>query len=285
MELDTRGQPFDLAASLESGQSFRWIREPEGSDGWFFGVVQGNLIKIRQTGRGAVEFHSSQPVALTQHLLHSYFRLDDDTESIYQEISRDATVKALVRRYRGLRLLRQEPWECLAAYICSANNNIRQISRIVETLAESFGNPVSLEGVTRYTFPTPERLAAAGLEELEGLRLGLRRGSSIYQAAREVAEGTLDLYALSEMPYPAALERLLRCAGVGPKVANCVLLFSLDKPEAFPIDRWIGRALGVQFDSDSELAEWAKLYQEEFGPYAGYAGQFLFHDMRQKAQR
>ena len=283
MELDTHGQPFDLASSLESGQAFRWIREEEGASGWFSGVVQGNLIKIRQTSRGEIEFRSSRAAELTRHLLHSYFRLDDDTESIYRELSKDDAVKKLVQQYRGLRLLRQEPWECLVAYLCSANNNVPQISRMMERLAEKFGNPVSLEGVTRHTFPSPERLAEAGPEKLGALRLGLQRGPSIYQAAREVAEGTLDLYALTEMPYPQALEKLRQCSGVGPKIANCVLLFSLDKLEAFPIDRWIGRALGAEGDSDSDLAVWATLYQERFGQYAGYAGQFLFHHRRQQA--
>ena len=186
-----------------------------------------------------------------------------------------------MRRFRGLRLLRQEPWECLIAYLCSGNNSVTRISQIAEQLSQSFGHPIELGGATRYSFPTPERLAAAGREELEGLRLGLSRSGNIHRIAEEVADGTLDLYALSEMPYPEALKRLRELPGVGPKIANCVLLFSLDKLEAFPIDRWIGRAIGGQGTSDSELAQWAELYQEEFGPYAGYAGQFLFHGMRE----
>ena len=282
MELDTRGQPFDLAASLESGQAFRWIREQEGAHGWFSGVVQGNLIRIRQTNQGTVEFHSSQPVELTRHLLHSYFRLDDDTETIYREISKEGTVKALVQKFWGLRLLRQEPWECLVAYLCSGNNSVARISQIVEKLAESFGHPIRLGDATRYSFPTPERLATAEPEELEALRLGLNRGVNIHRAAGEVSAGALDLYALTEMPYPEALKRLRDLPGVGPKIANCVLLFSLDKPEAFPIDRWIGRAMAEEGASNKELTEWANIYQEEFGQYAGYAGQFLFHDMRER---
>ena len=216
MELDTRGQPFDLAASLESGQAFRWIREQEGAHGWFSGVVQGNLIRIRQTNRGTVEFHSSQPVELTRHLLHSYFRLDDDMEAIYREISRDE-VKALVQKYWGLRLLRQEPWECLVAYLCSGNNSVARISQIVEKLAESFGHPIRLGDATRYSFPTPERLAMVGQEELEALRLGLNRGVNIHRAAGEVSAGALDLYTLTEMPYPGGIEKAAGAAGRRPQ--------------------------------------------------------------------
>ena len=282
MELDTCGQPFNLAASLESGQAFRWVREQEGPDAWFSGVVQGNLIRIRQSGRGTVDFQSSQPAGLTRHQLHGYFRLDDDTEAIYREISREGTLKALVQRYAGLRLLRQEPWECLVAFLCSGNNSISRISQIMEKLAESFGQPIQLDGATRFSFPTPQRLNAAEPEELEGLRLGLNRGANIHRIAGEVSDGTLDLYALTEMPYPEALKKLQEQPGIGPKIANCVLLFSLDKLEAFPVDRWIGRAMAGEEASDRELVEWANIYREEFGQYAGYAGQFLFHDMRER---
>ena len=288
MELDTCGQPFDLAASLESGQAFRWSREQDGADGWFSGVVQGNLIRIRQSSRGTVEFQSSQPAELTRHLLHNYFRLDDDIEDIYRNVSRDGNIKALVEQYWGLRLLRQEPWECLVAYLCSSNNSISRIGQIMEKLANPYGCSIHLGDTTRYSFPTPEQLEAAGREGLEGLRLGLNRGANIHRIACEVNAGTLDLYALNEAPYPEALKRLLELPGVGPKIANCVLLFSLDKLEAFPIDRWIGRALaewyfpGQKGPESSDLPHWAALFREHFGPYAGYAGQFLFYDRRQQ---
>ena len=156
-------QPFDLAASLESGQAHRWAYPKDGDEGWYTGVIQGDLVRIRQTPE-AVEFQcapSSHPADMAARLA-SYFRLDDDIEAIYADINRDPRVADMVERYPGLRVLRTEPWECLVAFICSANNNIQRIHHMMERMSEAFGSPVSLNGCTRYTFPQASGLGGGG---------------------------------------------------------------------------------------------------------------------------
>ena len=278
-------QPFDLAASLESGQAHRWSKE----GGWHWAVVYGNLIKMRSrvvdpsSNSREVEF-SASPRSDPEYLfplLRSYFRLDDDIESIYGQISQDPRVAIMVSRHRGLRLLRLEPWECLVAFICSANSNIPRIHANMEALSEKFGQALTLDGHIRYTFPSPEQLAEAGEAPLRALGLGFR-ASYVPQAARQVAEGNLDLEALRDMPYQEAKARLMEIPGIGPKIADCVLLHSLDKLDAFPIDVWVRRAMLEWYFAgrkvpDRALWEWAQKY---FGAYAGYAELYLFHGRR-----
>jgi len=270
-------QPLDLAASLESGQAFRWRRHGQ----WFVGVIFDNIVQVRQTLFG-VEFHSAPMVEEAMApLLRHYLGLNDDLEAIYRHIVKDHHVADMVARYRGLRILHQEPWECLVAFICSANSNIPRISANVEAVAGHLGQPVSLNGYTRHTFPPPGRVAEAGEFSLRLLGLGFR-AKYVAQAALMVAEGRISLEVLRDLPYDEAKERLMEVPGVGEKVADCVLLFSLDKLEAFPVDRWVQRAVEEWYFGGRELKErevrqWARDY---FGPYAGYAQQYLFHGRR-----
>ena len=276
-------QPFDLASSLESGQAHRWRRW----DQWYSGVIYGNLVHIRQDLFG-VEFYSTPtPARELVPLLRSYFRLDDDIEAVYREINRDPRVAEMVGRYPGLRLLRQEPWECLVAFICSATSNIPRIAGNMESMAESFGEPLTLDEETRFTFPPPSRLAWAGEAVLRSLGLGFR-ARYLASATLEVADGRLDLESLPDLPYFEAKEKLMALAGVGSKIADCVLAFSLDKLEAFPIDVWVRRALREWYFPDGKaptdrvLLEWAF---DHFGRYGAYSQQYLFHGRRLDARR
>ena len=237
---------------------------------------------MRQAGR-RVEF-CCEPSSETQMLpqLQSYFRLDDDLAAIYAEISRDSRVATMVARYPGLRLLRLEPWECVISFICSANSNIPRIHQNIEKLAETFGDPVGMDGQVRHAFPTPVQLARSGEAKLRELGLGFR-APYVAAAARLVAEGRLDLDGLIGMPYPEAKARLMECPGIGPKIADCIAVFSLEKLEAFPIDVWVRRALAEWYfpdrkrPTDRVLLEWA---QNHFGRYGGYSQQYLFHGRR-----
>lgn len=288
-------QPLDLESTLESGQAFRWKREDpsvvpakagaHASTHWFWGVVFGNLVRLRRTEEG-VEFSCApDSEAALAPLLQDYLRLHDDLPSIYGSIHRDERVGAGIDRYPGMRLLRQDPWECLVAFICSANNNIQRISANVEAMCESFGSPIALGGRVRNTFPSAEVLSEVGEQPLRELRLGFR-AKYVAAAAETVAARGIDLFALREASYEDTLAELTTLPGVGDKVANCVMLFSLDKLEAFPVDVWIRRALRQWYLSESpgtarlaerEMRPWA---QEYFGPYAGYANQYLFHKSR-----
>ncbi len=280
--------PLDLTATLESGQAFRWRRqEPDrsGLEPWFSGVVFGNVVRVRRTPEG-IEFHSApDDESRVAPLLHDYMGLKDDLDAVYSSIGTDDRMRDAIDRYRGMRILRQEPWECLVSFICSANSNIRRISTNVEDLSDAFGAPVSLDGLRRSLFPTPERLAEAGETTLRGLGLGFR-AKYVAQVATTVARGDVDLFPLREASYQEALEVLTSLPGVGDKVANCVLLFSLDKPEAIPVDVWVRRAIEEWYaappgdggsPTPKEIRPWA---QRHFGGYAGYASQYLFHRRR-----
>ncbi|MCH7621359.1 MAG: hypothetical protein IH870_05620 [Chloroflexi bacterium] len=272
-------QPLDLAATLESGQAHRWRREGD----WYSGVIRGTFIKIRQDDNGRVEFRCGPGSEAAQApALYRYFRMDDDIHAVYAELERDQRVADMVRRYPGLRLLRLEPWECLIAFICSANSNIPRIHQVMERMSDNFGDALELDGDVRHAFPTAAQLVEAGESELRRLGLGFR-APYVDQATRRVVEGDLDLPSLVRMPYQEAKEQLMTCPGIGPKIADCVAVFSLEKLEAFPIDVWVRRALGEWYFPDQKtppdrvLLEWA---HGHFGRYAGYAQQYLFHGRR-----
>ncbi|MBF8266769.1 MAG: nth [Dehalococcoidia bacterium] len=270
-------QPLDLAATLESGQAFRWRRQGE----WHYGVVGENLVALKQ-GLSHLEVRSSP--SSPEHMetpLRNYLRLDDDLEAIYSRIGTDPVMRRAIASYRGLRLLRQDPWECLVSFICSANSNIPRISATVQALAQGYGQPLSLGDYVDYTFPTPERLAEAGEAALRALKLGFR-AKYVAQVAERVARGEVRLEPLRSLPYQEAREALTSLPGVGDKVADCVLLFSLDKLEAFPVDRWVRRAVEESYLDGAKLSykalrAWAL---ERWGTDAGYAQQYLFHAMR-----
>ena len=309
------GQPVDLEASLLGGQAHRWKRasHPELVEGeWYSGVLRGVLVLIRQHGQ-EIEFLSSpfDPQAMIP-TIRDHLRLDDDLKAIQAEITADPNVAVQVECYPGLRVLRQEPWECLIAYILSANSNIETIHRNMERLSNEFGEPLALpnpdspspatervafnspsplrvrvkgvedETITRHTFPKPIDLAEAGETELRRLRLGFR-APYVHQAAIAVAEKRLDLDYLVAAPYLEAKAELMALKGIGDKIADCIALFSLEKMQAFPIDVWVRRALADWYFPNEKtpanrvLLEWAQSY---FGRYAGYANQYLFHGRR-----
>ncbi len=292
-------QPFDLALSLTMGQAFRWRSL---GDGWFSGVLGENLVHIRQTKYG-VEYRVGGPDGerpaddKDDELLRRYFREDDDIEAIYADISRDPVVARLVEKYWGMRVLRQEPWECSVSYICAGNAGIDGIKRNVEKIAAQSQRVVCLDNDVRYIFSTAEQVVRVGLPALRDLRLGLKRADSVLSAAQQVCNGTLNLDSLSSMDTSSidAARRLDACPGIGPKIANCIALMSLDKLDAFAVDVWVLRALehwnyqqkgcpavgknskGKYRFYDSihwRLINWAQAY---FGKYTGYAGQYLFH--------
>lgn len=235
-------QPFDLADILDGTQDFRWFLR---QDGWYSGVLAGTLLHVRQV-HGGLEYRAENDLT---DLLRRYFRLDDDLDSARAELaSVDVHVRKLVNEAPCLRVLRQpDPWECMVSYICSANNNVARIREIVETIAAQLGQPVELDGEVRHTFPSPAAVLGAGEEKLAKMRLGLNRHAKIVAAAKRICDGELDLQHLAQpqTPYIQAKRELMECRGVGPKIADCIALFALDKPEAFPVDVWIRRALGT----------------------------------------
>jgi N-glycosylase/DNA lyase len=190
---------------------------------------------------------------------------------------------------RGLRLLRQEPWECLASFICSSTKQIVQIREIVRLLAARFGDPVAVPPDVTQTsaFPSVPRVAALTEAELRACKLGFR-APYLLGTARRIAEGTLDLAALRTLPTAAARERLEALPGVGRKIADCVLLFAYGRQDAFPVDVWVRRALGQLYFPRARKLTLERLHRfsaRHFGPHAGYAQQYLFHYIRRNSKR
>jgi N-glycosylase/DNA lyase len=291
------GQSFKLAAITKLGQDFRWRKL---TNGWYSVVLSGHLIHIRQEGQ--VLKYTSNSGSNLNDLLSSYFRLRDPIDEIYADISGDAKLANLVKKYHpGVRLLRQDPWECMVACICSASNSVRGITTCVEKIAEGIGQPIELSGDERYAFPTPEEILCAGLDRLKGLKLGLkRRAKDIIAAAERIKECQLDLCKLAQLdaPYTETVRLLQKNPGIGNKVADCIALFALNKADAFPVDRNIARALATLYDecpplpdnfqgslTDKQYRDIADWGRNRFGKYACYVNQLLFHKQRPSSRR
>lgn len=262
---------FDLDHTLRCGQVFRWR---ENKDGWI-GIADNSLIKAKQEGDVLIVESD-----LAMEDVMNYFRLNDDLDDIYEHISKDEVMSKAIARYRGMRLVRQDPWECLISYICSINNRIPQIERMIQNLSKCFGEEIC-DGF--YSFPGTERLANAFPEELKKCKFGFRVEWTL-DIAKKVCGDGLQLEKLKNMDYQSAKRELLKVNGVGHKVADCVLLYSLDKLEAFPVDVHIRRVIRREYlkderTSDTKIREWAERY---FGKYAGYAQQYLFYYERSR---
>ena len=216
------------------------------------------------TENGRVFLDAPEP---ERELWRRYFDLDTDYDRAAASFCCGDYMRACVDYGRGIRILRQEPWEALCSFIISQCNNIPRIRSIVETLCRLFGDPVSRNGRDSYSFPSASALASLSAGDLGPLRAGYR-AEYILEAARAVDSGALDLGELEKLDCAGAMERLRRVRGVGEKVANCFILFGLHKMEAFPVDVWMKRALAEHFPKNFDPTV--------FGSYAGLAQQYIF---------
>jgi len=287
IKLDQLATPFNLKHTLECGQAFRW----EKLGDWSYGVVKGKVVKIRQVD-DKLQFQSF-PGKVDADFIQNYFRLDDNLPLILSEINKDEHVREAIRHFYGLRIIRQEPWECLISYICATYKNIPAIKEMIHNLCKQFGRKIAFGRYGFYTFPKPSDLAETSLEDMRKCKLGFR-AERVLETSKIIDSGELDLEALGQVDYEKAKLELLRLPGVGNKVADCVLLFSLDRLEAFPVDVWMKRIIlgfypkffnqsfvaniskkGSLTDHDyRSLSSFGKKY---FGLYAGYAQEYLFH--------
>ena len=293
IKLDLSKAPFNLDHSLSCGQTFRWEKHGE----WWIGVVGQTVLKLRQNG-GILHFEGSSD-DLDSGFVSRYFRLDDDLCRIYSALVKDRYVGKAVKQFHGLRLLRQQPWECLISYICATYSNIPAIEQMVGNISREFGELIEFDGARYFGFPQPRALARASLGDLRVCKLGYR-AERVRETARLIDKGDFDLESLRDLPYVDAKRMLLSLPGVGLKVADCVLLFSLDKLEAFPIDVWMKR---IMLESYSEYfepgfverlerkrslsqREYQVLYavgRRVFGEFLGYAQEYLYHYRRCQA--
>ncbi len=254
---------LDLKNTLDCGQAFRWA--PDENDRWS-GSAYGKYLELSKEPDGTLVLYDTSEDDF-ESVWKYYFDLDRDYTAVDSILCEDATLKKAAEFSGGIRILNQEPWETLCSFIISQNNNIKRIKGIISRLCESFGDNMG----GWYSFPSPDRLAVLSEEDLAPLRSGFR-AKYILDAARKVSSGQIDLERLKTVASDEARDALMQIKGVGPKVADCVSLFSLCHIDAFPKDVWIKRAMQVLFNG--ELPECAK-------PYAGIAQQYIFFYVRE----
>ena len=265
---------YDLAATLASGQAFRWKLIENAWEG----VIGEHWVRLSQRPNG-IEAHTATAVT-DWRWLRNYLQVDIDLEAVLLSFPDDEPMREAVLACRGLRLLRQEPWECLASFILSSTKQIVQIQQIIALLCERFGKPVVAPS-RAFAFPTAERLAACAEADLRGCKMGFR-APNLLATAKLLAAGEVNLESLRTRTSAEARAELMELPGVGRKIADCVLLFAYGFQDAFPVDVWVLKALKELYfrkrrPSARKLREFADTH---FGTNAGYAQQYLFHYMR-----
>ena len=255
-------EEFDLKQTLDCGQAFRW----EEIDGKWQGIAFNKPLVLEKDQNGTIVLYNTTKEDF-ELIWKDYFDLERDYSKIIEEISKNNILKTASLYGKGIRVLNQEPWETLCSFIISQNNNIKRIKGIISRLCQSFGEEIN----GFYTFPTPQKIACLEIDDLAPLRSGFR-AKYILDAARKVASGQVDLSKLKSIPIDNAREELMKIKGVGPKVADCALLFSHKHIEAFPKDVWIKRAMNVLFDG--KLPDYAE-------KYAGIVQQYIFFYARE----
>lgn len=254
---------FNLESTLLCGQMFRVSRR----DDWYYISIRDRIFRVRQSSN-YLEFQG-----IDQKFLAHYFALDDPYSGILAQINKDQHIGMAIRRYHGLRIVRQDPWECLISFLCSSAANIPKIKLNLELLSQFFGKRIEVEGTLRYAFPNPGDLN--DYEQIVLAKTGFR--AKYIKTANDLVSEAF-LMSLKKLSYSEAKKSLKDIPGIGDKIADCILLFSLGFTEAFPIDTWMKKILQKlyfknQLVSNQQLQEFGVEY---FGRYAGYAQQFLY---------
>ena len=262
---------INIDNSINSGQVFLW--EKNGTD--WYGINGQDILKINENG-------------IIKSILNSktnFFRKNDNMQEIIKSISKDETVKKSVKQYEGLRIFKQDPFQCMISFIISSNSNIQKIKNSLEKISKKFGKKVKIQNKEFFLFPKPEKLANASIEEIKKCGVGYR-APFIKQASKMIVLKKINFKYLEKCDYQEAKKNICLIPGVGNKVADCILLFSLNKLEAFPLDTWMIKILEKYYSNQFNIKTKTiteKQYQilhekivNYFGPYCGYAQQFLF---------
>ncbi len=292
IDLGSLPADFDLQSTLESGQSYLWWREDGadyervyGGDGWYLTTTQATgepgVIRIRQVD-GSLKWESNVDA---EEILYERLRLHDDIETIREQSPADTVIEEAYDTYWGMRIVQDPPFGSLISFICSAQMRVSRIHAMQQSLRNAFGTPIEFDGTVYHAYPTPEQLAAATESELRDLSLGYR-APYVAETAEMVAGGD-DPATVRGKPYEDARKWLTRYVGVGDKVADCVLLFSLGYLEAVPLDTWIRTAIEEYYpecDCGSYTETSRALRKRLGGEYAGYTQTYLFHYLRHREQ-
>lgn len=270
---------LNVEHTINSGQVFLWDKK---GPSWY-GVNGQDVIRV--DGSGRTKSYSGTD--------YDFFRDGDDYNAVIRQISKDPVVGRAAREFAGLRLLRQDPFQCYISFIVSANSNIQNIRRSLGRIARTFGRRVIFDGMEFFLFPKPTKIAAAAVQELASCGLGYRT-RYVKNAAAAVQGGSIDFDYLTKADYHTARDALCEVDGIGNKVADCIMLFSLEKTEAFPLDRWILRSLRQHYPETFSFGatltdrKYRMLHDElagYFGRYAGYCQQFLFKMVRETSKK
>ena len=268
---------IDVDNSINSGQVFLW--EKQGSD--WYGIDGQDVLKINKNG----------VIKSIRNLKTDFFRKNDNMQEIIKSISKDKTVKKAVKEYEGLRLFRQDPFQCLISFIISSNSNIQKIKNSLEKITKKFGKKVKIRNKEFFLFPEPEKLAKATIDEIKSCGVGYR-APFIKEAAKMIILKKIDFEYLKKCDYHEAKKNICLVPGIGNKVADCIMLFSLNKLESFPLDTWMIKILEKYYSKEFKI-ETKTITQKQyellhekivnyFGPYCGYAQQYLFKMEREK---
>ena len=273
-------QIFSLDQTLSCGQVFRWRKEDHG---WWYGVVEDQIIKIRQIEDQL--FFEGVPAKFIRH----YFSLDLDLPGILDSVDHDPIIHAAIRRCLGLRIVRQPPWECIVSYICSTNSNIPTITRRIALISSTFGKEIEFEGKLYHAFPRPMDIDRRS-EKLKECRLGYRH-PYVLDTAREIARTKGWEEKIRNLPYGDARKELMSLRGIGPKAADCILLFAFETYEAFPVDVWIRRIMKQHYLpaltegthlTGREYETIRTFARDHFGDFCGYAQEYLYAARREQ---
>lgn len=266
---------FEPVHIFECGQCFRWQKENDGS---YTGVIKYGVINIKKENKDVII--SGNFDEKDRDKILDYFDCKTDYTLIKEKLQEnDLNMKKAIEYGYGIRILNQDPWEMLISFIISAANNIPRISRTVENISRAYGQKISWNGKEYYKFPTPEELSLASIDDLRGLNLGFR-DKYVYNATQMVCSGGINLSEIEKMSYKEAKSNLLQIPGVGAKVADCILLFSMKKGEAFPVDTWIKKVMAQLYNESKDIKKISTFAEHKFGEHAGIAQQYLFYYMR-----
>ncbi|WP_019227815.1 DNA-3-methyladenine glycosylase [Sedimentibacter sp. B4] len=267
---------FNTTHIFDCGQCFRWNKEEDGS---YTGVVSGKVINVSQLGTKVIFDNLTLD---DYHIVKDYFDLDTDYEKIKEKVSTDDIMKKAIDFGCGIRILNQDEWETMISFMISANNRIPMIKKVIENLSCKFGNFItSYRGRDYYSFPTPEQLAEAHVDKIIECKAGFR-APRIKEAAERFLNERDTIYDLKNKSYQEGLDYLKTYSGIGDKVANCILLFSMKQFDTFPVDVWVRRVMQTLYvDKDTSDKEIRRFAEDKFGDFSGYAQQYLFYYARE----
>ena len=277
-----KSKSFNAKHIFECGQCFRWNEQEDGS---YTGVFRNNVLNVKENAENIIITGVCEENI--EKVCKEYFDLDTDYEEIKDTLSKiDDNVKQSIKYGEGIRILKQDLWETIISFIISANNNIPRIKKIIERLSENYGNEMVWKGQKYYAFPTPEQLSKASVQDLRALGLGFR-DKRVYETTRIILSGEVSLQSLENITDSNVLrEELNKLPGIGDKVADCIMLFSMKRFDVFPIDVWVRRVMNELYIKNEDETkvnkrELENLAKEKYGNLAGIAQQYLFYWRRE----